>query len=354
MARKRKLDAHVSVFVDRHGKERFRFRRGGFSCYLPHPSDKDYRAAYEAAKEKQRPRIEPRASPNTVSGALARYYESVGFNRGSEEWRKTKRAVLEGFRERFGKVELRYFEPCYIDRILAEKMRPQIVNGRKIGGTSAARRLREQLDQFFRFCVRQKLIATNPAAESEEVEHKGKGFYAWTEDDIGKFRAHWPLGSKPRLALELVLWTGARRGNAHRAAPPRNGRIGFAAVKTGKEMDVPVAPALQAAIDAMPAVGLTTLLVTEYGKPFTRNGFGNWFKDKCVKAGLPQCSLHGLRKALARRVAERGASQQQLKAVGQWSGDREAALYIEGANRNRLAADALEAVVAWEQDQNIV
>jgi integrase len=103
---------------------------------------------------------------------------------------------------------------------------------------------------------------------------------------------------------------GEARSDAHRAAPPKGGRIAFTAQKTGKKQDLPVAPQLQAAIDAMPAVGLTTLLVTGYGKPFTVGGFGNWFKDKCEKAGLPQCSLHGLRKALARRAAERSVSQQ--------------------------------------------
>jgi hypothetical protein len=46
MARKRKLDPYTSIFVDRHGKERCRFRRLGLSCYLPHPSAKGYQEAY--------------------------------------------------------------------------------------------------------------------------------------------------------------------------------------------------------------------------------------------------------------------------------------------------------------------
>jgi hypothetical protein len=88
---------------------------------------------------------------------------------------------------------------------------------------------------------------------------------------------------------------------------------------------------LQSAIDAMPAVGLTTLLVTAYGKPFTAAGFGNWFGDKCRAAGLPRCTAHGLRKALARRAADQGVQQQGLKALGQWSNDREVAtIYVEG------------------------
>jgi site-specific recombinase XerD len=104
----------------------------------------------------------------------------------------------------------------------------------------------------------------------------------------------------------------------------------------------------------MENVGTETLVVTEYGKPFSRAGFGNWFKDKCVEAGLPKCSLHGLRKALARRAAEQGVHQQGLKALGQWSNDREAALYADSANRKKMAEKALEAVASWEHESNIV
>lgn len=354
MARKRTLDPYVSVFVDRHGKERFRFRRGPFSAYLPHPSDKLYRQAYEAAMDRSPLDIVPRCAPGTVSDVLPKFYHSIGFKQSGGGWQKTRRQVLEAFRLEFGHIELRHFESYLIDQILARKMEQRIIDGKKVGGTSAALRLREQLLLFFAFAVKQKVIASNPVEDADKVTHKGEGFYRWTEEDISQFRGFYPLGTKPRLAMELMLWTGARRGDAHRAAPPKDGRITFRAGKTGKEQDVPVAPMLQRAIDAMPAVGMTTLLVTAYGKPFTVAGFGNWFGDKCRAAGLPQCTAHGLRKALARRAADQGVQQQGLKALGQWSGDREVAVYVEGANRRRLAESALAEVIAWEHDANIV
>lgn len=51
-----------------------------------------------------------------------------------------------------------------------------------------------------------------------------------------------------------------------------------------------------AVIDATPASNMT-FLVTEFGKPFTSNGFGNRFRKWCDEAGLPHVSAHGLRKA---------------------------------------------------------
>jgi hypothetical protein len=353
MVRKRKLDKYVSVFVDRHGKERFRFRQGKFSCYLPHPSDKLYKAAYEAAKDRKPFKLTLRADPGTVDDALPRFYESLAFRRGGSGWQNDRRRILEAFRAEYGRFELKHFEPHLIDRILELKLEKRIVNKRKVGGSAAALRLREQLYLFFKWAKKQKLVAANPVEDAETVQHKPGGYYKWTEEDIARFRGHWELGTKARLAMELVLWTGARRKDAHNMAPPKNGRIGSTASKTGKEMDVKVAPKLQAAIDAMSAIGIKTLLVTEYGKPFSVAGFGGWFKDRCRDAGLPQCSLHGLRKALARRAADLEISQQGIKALGQWSSDSEVAIYTAGANRRRLAELALDEVIAWEREMNI-
>lgn len=353
MARKRKLEPYTTIFVDRHGKERCRFRRRGFSCYLPHPSVKGYADAYKRALEGFAP-SQPRAVPRTIGDLVPRFYESIAFRRGGGDWQRTVRQILEPFRREFADDPVRAFRPKDIEVILTRKMEKRIENGRMVGGTSAAKRLREQLDRLFRFAVKLEWIERNPVELTDEVEHKAKGFFPWEEEHIAQFRGYWPIGTKPRLALELVLWTGTRRSDARLLPPPKGGRIKGSAGKTGKPFDIQVAPPLQVAIDAMPAIGLTTILVTDYGNPFSAAGFGQWFKDKCIRAGLPQCTVHGLRKALARRAADQGVGQQGLKALGQWSGDREVATYVAGADQRRLAEGALDAVIQWERDANIV
>jgi hypothetical protein len=49
---------------------------------------------------------------------------------------------------------------------------------------------------------------------------------------------------------------------------------------------LPVLPALQRIIDASPC-GEMTFLVNDLGRPFTDAGFGNWFHDRYVEAGVP-------------------------------------------------------------------
>lgn len=358
MARKRRLDPFVTTFVDRHGKERHRFRRGGFSCYLPHPTAKDYRAAYRAALDGIRPEPERKAVPGTVDDLVSRFYASAQFQRAGADWQKLVRSVLEPFREQTRDDLVRNFRFDHIEALLKAKARKCRVGNRTVGGASAAARLHQQLIRLFDYAIKLRLRNDNPASQAElPVRPERKGFHSWSEEEIAAYQKRHPLGSRGRLALEIMLWTGLRRGDAIRLGPQhiKAGRIVMTAGKTGKTIDMRAAPELIAAIKAMPAVGMTTLLVTEYGKPFTVSGFGGWFRDRCDEAGLPHCTAHGLRKALARRAAELGATQQQLRAVGQWSSDRDVATYTAAAEQRTLVDSALGAVIDWrEQEANNV
>lgn len=351
MPRKRKLDRYVTSFVDRHGKERFRFRRDGASRYLPPPGTKEYREAYSEALTGVAGLS--RAKAGTVADLVARFYQSVPFRRSGLSWQTTMRQVIEPFREKYGPATVKDFKTKDINLIVSRKMEQKVVEGKKIGGTAAAERLREVLIRLFDFAVSEEMIERNAARTSDKVGHKVKGFHTWTEEDIDAYRKHWPLGTKARLAIELMLWTGMRRGNAHKVPPPVNGRFRAVAVKTGKEIDLAVTPQLKAAIDAMSEgeIGTDALIVTAKGKPFTAAGFGNKVREWCDAAGLPDCTSHGLRKALATRGANLGLSQQELKALGQWEGDEEVRLYAAKADRKRLAAGALDKVVEWEHSR---
>ena len=87
--------------------------------------------------------------------------------------------------------------------------------------------------------------------------------------------------------------------------------------------------------------GNLTFLVTAFGKPFTANGFGNWFRQCCNLAGLPHCSAHGLRKAAAARLAELGASESEIMAVTGHTTSKEVVRYTRGARQKVLAARAM-------------
>src|SRR4029077_20940899 len=103
-----------------------------------------------------------------------------------------------------------------------------------------------------------------------------------------KFEAHHGVGSRPRLALALLLYTGQRRSDVVTMGKQHvdgNGTIDVRQIKTGAALAIPVHADLKAIIDATPSEHLT-FLTTQFGRPFTAAGFGNWFRDQCNDAGL--------------------------------------------------------------------
>ena len=43
---------------------------------------------------------------------------------------------------------------------------------------------------------------------------KTGGFPAWTEDDVERYESRWPIGTKERVWLGVLLYSGLRRGDA--------------------------------------------------------------------------------------------------------------------------------------------
>jgi integrase len=150
-------------------------------------------------------------------------------------------------------------------------------------------------------------MKSNPARDAERASYATDGFPTWSVDEVRQFEARHPVGTKARLALALLLFTGSRRGDVVTFGRQhvKDGTLRFVPRKTRyKRMtpsEKPILPVLAEVINASPT-GDLTFLVTDYGKPFTAAGFGGWFRDRCDEAGLPQCSAHGLRKAGRRRL----------------------------------------------------
>ena len=79
------------------------------------------------------------------------------------------------------------------------------------------------------------------------------------------------------LAFALLLYTGQRRSDIVRLGRQhvRASVLTVRQQKTGTELLIPVHPILQAILDDTPKDNMT-FLTTQFGKPFTSNGFGNW------------------------------------------------------------------------------
>jgi integrase len=174
---------------------------------------------------------------------------------------------------------------------------------------------------------------------------KTEGFRTWTEDDIAAFEAAYPIGTKQRLALALLLGTALRASDVVRVGRShvRNGTIaGIVQQKTGAALPpIPIGVDLAAAINAAAPSEHVVFLLNEHGRSFTAKAFGKWFSVQCDRIGLDGLSPHGLRKAACRRLAEAGCSANEIAALSGHKSLNEVARYTRAADQARMVRNAV-------------
>jgi integrase len=246
-----------------------------------------------------------------------------------------RRSILERFRRDHGDKPVAQLKMEHIAAIITKmKTTP-----------TAGNNFRKVVHHLLDHAVGVGWIANNPAKLVKKFKIKGDGFHTWTEVEVAKYvRRHAP-GTKAHLALMLMLYTGQRRsdvihmGEQHIRRTDNGDKIVVRQKKTDTPLLLPIAPELATALKSVPRTNMNFLL-TSFGAPFSFNGFGNWFRDRCNEAGLPQCSAHGLRKLAATRMANEGCTDRELMAVFGWRGMSEVSRYVRAADQARLAEQA--------------
>lgn len=186
------------------------------------------------------------------------------------------------------------------------------------------------------------LIKENVAANVGLLSRKTEGYIPWTAEDVANYRAAWAIGTRQRVAFEVLLCTGLRRGDAVRLGRQHVGTDGIARLKTektGKAISVPLAAPLLEALAVGP-IGDLAFIVSTLGQPYTKESFGIRFREWCDAAKVKK-SAHGLRKLAAIEVAEGGGSEMQLQALFGWATNEQSSVYTRMANRDQLAIEAM-------------
>ena len=351
---------YIQTFTDRHGRRRCYYRRRGYPrTPLPLPEDPDFARAYADASEREAPGRQ--VKPRSLAALILSYYQSAAFTTLMPSTQQTYRLILERLRAEKGHTPVAGWRPKHVELLMDERA----------ATPGAARQLRKRLAQVFDRGVKLEWMASNPARAVKSPGSPGAGFYAWTEDDIARFEAAYPAGSRERLALHLLLYTGQRRSDVVRMGPGdiegKKLRVRQAKNRVRREVNLllPIHPTLKATLartgepgENPPQPGenpealrsfsgadpekIRTFLRTGRGEAFTAAGFSNWFRDQAIAAGLPKgASPHGLRKAAARRLAEAGCTAKEIAAITGHSTLGEVARYTASADQARLAEAAM-------------
>lgn len=333
----RKNPPHVESWRDRHGKLRVYFRRGsGPRVPLPDAIGSDeFNAAYAAAlagDTATRVAKRPELVDGTIDALIVSYMKSAGYRSLRDTTKKGYVSRIEALRTGHGHRTVKGLTRERInDRILlpyADK-------------PGAGINMLKLLRVLIRHAIEIGWLDRDPSSGIKRP--KGKEVRAWTDAEIARFEGKWALGTKQRLAFALMLFTGQRRSDVHRMtwADISDGAIRIIQQKTGARLAIPLHARLREVLAAADRSHMT-IVNTEYGKPFTVDGFSQFMRDAITAANLPlDCQPHGLRKAAGRMLAEAGCTAHEIMSVLGHKTLAEAERYTRDADQMRLAASAI-------------
>jgi len=193
----------------------------------------EYRAALEGAAPSK-----GRARPHTFAWALERYRTNSAWTGLAAATRRQRENIFRAVTKTAGNVHLRH--------IGQEAIREG--RERRAEHPHAANNFLKAMRGFFAWALDEGLVATDPTIGVKLLkgENDAIGFHTWTEEELTRFEEHWPLGTRERVAFDLLLYTGLRRGDAVRVGRQhmRDGIISIRTEKTGEEVYLPVLPPL--------------------------------------------------------------------------------------------------------------
>jgi integrase len=307
----------------------FYYRVGqGKRIRLPDITHPDFIAAYKAAiagTSIQRGKEDAR----TLAWLINRYRESAEWLNLAQSTRIKRGNILKELSDKKGTIPFSKITKRAIDNGMQDRKQTP----------GSALDFLKTVSGLFKWAVPEHM-PVDPTIGVKRIKSSTGGWKPWTVEDVIQFCTVWGIGTKQRLAMELYVHTGLRRsdlcvlgkqhlrGNLITIRPIKTART------TGVIVNITLPKRVLDVIEQSP-VGDLTFMVTEFNKPFTAGGLGNWFGEACEDAGIHK-SAHGLRKLAATLAADGGATAHELMSMFGWSTIQQAEVYTKGADRRRL------------------
>jgi integrase len=363
---------------DRHGNTRRYFRKREGDQYRKvrlreKPGTPEFHKEFAAAlvgtpygDGATRPAPPPRVAANSLRWLVTEYtnksHEFRGLDRETQKGRKGFLNQICNEPHQIGEPLLCGELPCLIPSDWISGLRDR----KAATSISVANAWVKALRQMYKWAAAVKpkpLVGANTAKAVDLLKlPKTGGHLTWSIPDIEKFIDHYPLGTKEHLVLMLFLLLGQRisdisrlgkqhiRRAEHVSPELRTAHAGrwlsFRQYKNRNrhpvDLVIPILPQLESVLAASPC-GALTFVESRNGKPYSIAGLGNWWADRCVKAGVPG-RAHGLRKAGATIAAERGATPHQLMSIFGWRTLEQAELYTKAVRQQLLAGGAMNLI----------
>jgi integrase len=233
--------------ANRHGKVVWYVRVGKGSRFRIRATygTLEFEEAYQAAIRGDRPRGAAKATRGTLGWLFDLYRQTTAWTDLARSTRYKREKIM---------------------------MRVQDTAGheRRAATPASAQAFIDTLHGLFKWAVSMKLAASDPTLNVKvKTKSKRKGGYPpWTDEDMAKFEARWPRGTRERVIFDILAYTGLRIGDVAilgrqhlkqrtiviDGEPVRRTVISIDSEKTGMRVELPLLPQLKETLDAGPTV----------------------------------------------------------------------------------------------------
>jgi integrase len=325
---------YVNEYIDRTGKLRRYFRKGGkqLGPLDGEPGSEEFMTAYAAYLAEKPKAAKTTLHADSLGKLIIDFYGSRLFTDRKPSTRQLYKYALEPLAKEHGHRSASTMTAEHAEKIINK------IGEKRPGMGNLTRAVMRRVMQF---AVKTKLRKDNPMLGIEPF--KVGEHHTWNDAELKKFEDKWRLGTRQRLAYALLLYTGQRVGDAAKMTrgDVSDGLIHVVQQKTGAELWVPIHPELQRAMKALPAKGLT-LVGDANGRPLKRAALSALMRSAIREAGLPtRCVAHGLRKASMRRLAEADGTANQIASISGHKTLKEVERYTKAADQLKLARAAM-------------
>lgn len=184
-------------------------------------------------------------------------------------------------------------------------------------------------------------LAMTPEDERETV---------WQPDYIDRFIDAAYACGKPQVAIAMMLaYNLGQRINdtlTIRWDDIRHGKYQDRSQKTDTPVNIPLSDRLITALQDWPRKSEYIIVTDKWGTPYTTDGFRCLFRTVRDHAGLPKdVQFRDTRRTVATQLADAGATEDEILAVGGWKTRQIAARYVRRTSER--AGNAIDKLSAY-------
>ena len=207
---------YVSHFKDRHGKIRWRYRKGSFTVALGTDYGSElFMLKLAAGVKGQRIQsdalgcIAPTKFPRgSLSDIIDSWYRTERFEALSNSTKRGYRHSTESIRNRCGTVMARDVTSDFVKEMISEKAQ----------SPAAANHFRRIMCFIMDQAKQRGFVRFNVARETKRLPTSDTGYFTWTEAEIAQYYSVHPGGTLAHTAMTLMLYTG---WTCHAFVPPQ-------------------------------------------------------------------------------------------------------------------------------------